>query len=90
MLWPTGLSPVCGKPNIGRFDGCVTALREIEARFSIANRLGAWSANPHVSNSAQYFPPNSAQNFPVHAVIFGCFFLCLNRKESFPVSRISQ
>ena len=48
MLWPTGLSPVCGKPNIGRFDGCVTALREIEARFSIANRLGAWSANPHV------------------------------------------
>ncbi|WP_353213487.1 UvrD-helicase domain-containing protein [Rhodovarius sp.] len=43
-----------------------------------------------VSNSAQYFPPNSVQNFPVHAVIFGCFFLCLNRKESFPVSRISQ
>ena len=52
----------------------------------------AWDVLPEVklSNSAPYFPPNSAQNFPVHAVIFGCFFLCLNRKESFPVSRISQ
>ena len=43
-----------------------------------------------LSNSAQYFPPNSAQNFPVYAVGFGCFRLCLNRKESFPVSRMSQ
>ena len=44
----------------------------------------------NVSNSVQYFPGNSVQNFPVYAVIFGCFLLCLKRKESFPVSRMSQ
>jgi len=43
-----GLSPVCGKPITARFDGGklssdggVVALREIEARLSIANRLAA-------------------------------------------------
>gem|GEM_PF-4348578 len=43
-----GLSPVCGKPIIARFnggklssDGGVLALREIETRLSITNRLAA-------------------------------------------------
>ena len=34
-------------PIIACCDGGVTALREIEARISSANRLGAWSADPH-------------------------------------------
>jgi hypothetical protein len=48
-----GLSPVCGKPIIARFDGGqlssdgdVLALREIETRLSIANRLAACVADP--------------------------------------------
>ena len=48
-----GLSPVCGKPIIARFDGGkfssgsgVLALREIETRLSIANRLAARVADP--------------------------------------------
>ena len=48
-----GLSPVCGKPIIARFDGGklssdggVLALREIETRLSIANRLVACVADP--------------------------------------------
>jgi len=48
-----GLSPVCGKPIIARFDGGklssdggVVALREIEAHLSIANRLAACVADP--------------------------------------------
>jgi hypothetical protein len=43
-----GLSPVAGKPIIGRFDGGrpisdggVLALREIEARLGIVDRLAA-------------------------------------------------
>jgi hypothetical protein len=43
-----GLPPVCGKPIIARFDGGklssdggVVALRHIEARLCIANRLAA-------------------------------------------------
>jgi len=48
------------------------------------------AALAELSNSVQYFPGNSVQNFPVHAGIFGCFLLCLKRKESFPVSRMSQ
>ncbi|NDC75505.1 hypothetical protein EBZ70_09530 [bacterium] len=48
-----GLSPVCGKPIIARFDGGklssdggVVALREIEARLSVANRSAASFAEP--------------------------------------------
>jgi hypothetical protein len=48
-----GLSPVCGKPIIARFDGGklssdggVLALREIETRLGIANRLAACVADP--------------------------------------------
>ena len=48
-----GLSPVCGKPIIASFDGGklssdggVVALREIEARLSIAKRLAACVADP--------------------------------------------
>ena len=48
-----GLSPVCGKPIIARFDGGklssdggVLALREIETRLSIANCLAACVADP--------------------------------------------
>jgi hypothetical protein len=43
-----GLSPVCGKPLIARFDGGqlssdagVLALREIESRLGVADRLAA-------------------------------------------------
>ena len=43
-----GLSPVVGKPIIARFDGgqvslgdVVPTLREVEARFGIADRLAA-------------------------------------------------
>ncbi|MBC7702554.1 MAG: DDE-type integrase/transposase/recombinase [Rhodoferax sp.] len=60
-----------------------------------SRRVVGWSMSSSmtaqlVSNSAQYFPPNSVQNIPVQPPSFGCFFLCLKRKESFPVSRISQ
>jgi hypothetical protein len=48
-----GLSPVCGKPIIARFDGGqlssdagVLALREIESRLGIADRLAACVADP--------------------------------------------
>lgn len=48
-----GLSPVCGKPIIARFDGGklssdggVLALREIETRLGIANRLAACVTDP--------------------------------------------
>jgi hypothetical protein len=48
-----GLSPVCGKPIIARFDGGklssdggVVALREMEARLSIAKSLAACVAHP--------------------------------------------
>jgi len=48
-----GLSPVCGKPIIARFDGGqlssdggVLALREIEARLGIAERLAACVVDP--------------------------------------------
>ncbi len=48
-----GLSPVCGKPIIARFDGGqlssdggILALREIETRLDIANRLAACVADP--------------------------------------------
>ena len=59
-------------------------------QHQLLNRQAERYAREGVSNSVQYFPPSSAQNFPVQAPIFGCFRLCLNRKESFPVSRISQ
>jgi hypothetical protein len=48
-----GLSPVCGKPTIARFDGGqlssdggVLALREIETRLGLANRLAACAVDP--------------------------------------------
>ena len=48
-----GLSPVAGKPIIARFDGGqlssdggVLALREIESRLGIAERLSACVADP--------------------------------------------
>ena len=48
-----GLSPVCGKPVLARFDGGklssdggVLALREIEARLGLADRLAACVADP--------------------------------------------
>jgi hypothetical protein len=48
-----GLSPVCGKPIIAHFDGGqlssdggVLALREIETRLGLANRLAACIADP--------------------------------------------
>jgi hypothetical protein len=44
-----GLSPVAGKPLIARFDGGqlssdagVLALREVERRLGVADRLAAW------------------------------------------------
>ena len=50
-----GLSPVCGKPIIARFDGSklssdggVVALREIESRLGIANRLAACVADANL------------------------------------------
>ena len=50
---PPGLSPVCAKPIIARFDGGqlssdagVLALREIKSRLGIADRLAACVANP--------------------------------------------
>jgi len=53
-----GLSPVCGKPMIARFDGCklssdggVLALREIETRLGLANRLAACIAESFSSGS---------------------------------------
>ena len=53
----TGLSPVCGEPIIARFDGGklssdggVVALRDIEARLKIANRLAACVADPRGHN----------------------------------------
>jgi hypothetical protein len=51
-----GLSPVCGKPIIARFDGGqlssdggVLALREIESRLGIADRLAACVADPRAA-----------------------------------------
>ena len=51
-----GLSPVCGKPIIARFDGGqlssdagVLALREIESRLAIADRLAACVADPRAA-----------------------------------------
>ena len=51
-----GLSPVAGKPIIARFDGGqlssdggVLALREIEARLGIADRLAACVADPRAA-----------------------------------------
>src|SRR5260370_7632405 len=48
-----GVSPVCGKPIIARFDtahlcsdGGLLALREIENRLGIAHRLGACIDDP--------------------------------------------
>ena len=43
-----------------------------------------------MSSSVQNFPPNSVQIFPVDQFDLTDFFLCLNRNESLPVSRISQ
>lgn len=50
-----GLSLVCGKPIIARFDGGklssdggVLALREIETRLGLANRLASCVADPGV------------------------------------------
>jgi hypothetical protein len=43
-----------------------------------------------LSSSVQNFPRNSVQNFPVDQLNLTDFFLCLNRNESLPVSRISQ
>ncbi|SUD34164.1 phosphinothricin acetyltransferase [Pseudomonas fluorescens] len=43
-----------------------------------------------VSNSVEKFPGNSVQKFPVAQAFFTAFFRCLKRKESLPVSRISQ
>jgi|SRR5215207_4420845 len=51
-----GLSPICGHPIIARFDGGqlssdggVLALREIESRLGIADRLAACVADPHAA-----------------------------------------
>ena len=51
-----GLSPVCGKPIIARFDGGqlssdagVLALREIESRLGNADRLAACVADPRAA-----------------------------------------
>jgi hypothetical protein len=51
-----GLSPVCGKPIVARFDGGqlssdagVLALREIESRLGIADRLAACVADPRAA-----------------------------------------
>ncbi|WP_132670651.1 DUF6685 family protein [Pseudomonas aeruginosa] len=46
--------------------------------------------DPSVSNSVEKFPGNSVQKFPVAQAFFTAFFRCLKRKESLPVSRISQ
>lgn len=43
-----------------------------------------------LSNSVEKFPGNSVQKFPVAQAFFTAFFRCLKRKESLPVSRISQ
>ena len=52
----SGLSPVCGKPIIARFDGGqlssdagVLALREIESRLGIADRLAGCLADPRAA-----------------------------------------
>ena len=51
-----GLSPVCGKPVVARFDGGqlssdagVLALREIESRLGIADRLAGCVADPRAA-----------------------------------------
>ena len=51
-----GLSPVAGKPIIARFDGGqmssdagVLALRELERRLGVADRLAACDADPRVA-----------------------------------------
>ena len=55
-----GLSPVCGKPIIARFDGGqlssdggVLALREIESHLGIADRLAACVANPRAAGACR-------------------------------------
>jgi hypothetical protein len=56
-----GLSPVAGKPLIARFDGGqlssdggVLALREIEARLGIADRLAACVADPRAAGRVMH------------------------------------
>ena len=44
----------------------------------------------NLSISVEEFPGNSVQKFPVSHAGFGCFLRCLKRKESLPVSRMSQ
>ncbi len=43
-----------------------------------------------VSISVEKLPGNSVQKFPLPQLVFGCFLRCLKRKESLPVSRMSQ
>ena len=43
-----------------------------------------------MSISVEKFPGNSVQKFPVYQPDFDCFLRCLKRKESFPVSSMSQ
>jgi hypothetical protein len=56
-----GLSPVCGKPIIARFDGGqlssdagVLALREIESRLGVADRLAACVADPRAAGRIEH------------------------------------
>ncbi len=63
---PPGLSPVCAKPIIARFDGGqlssdagVLALREIKSRLGIADRLPpAWPILVRLGVSCTASPPS--------------------------------
>ncbi len=67
-------------------------MRHIDGRrpFANPNPLRCRHALYWVSISVEKFPGNSVQKFPVRYADLDCFLRCLKRKDSFPVSRMSQ
>ena len=65
------------------------AARDLDVAESVLRRW-AREGEADLSISVEYFPGSSVQKFPLYEAAFGCFLRCLKRKESFPVSRMSQ
>lgn len=79
--------------NVIRCIGPQTALQPFSIdvfSFARLNEQDYIALIPQLSNSVEKFPGNSVQKFPVAQAFFTAFFRCLKRKESLPVSRISQ
>jgi len=82
-----GLSPVCGKAIIARFDGGklssdggVLALREIETRLSIANYLAACVADPPQVDTACRHGPTPQPRHRQTAWCGGCSRHCAEHR----------